>query len=190
MEAPGDDAADAARAAAGDLASFDRIVARWQDRLVGLAWRFSRDRTAAEDMAQEALVKAFRSIASFRGEAKFSTWLTAVALNTYRSRLRREGPPLLGLDAVKAFGSLPGAQDQLEDEERAEAVRRAVVALPARYRDAIIVYYFHERDLAESARVLGVSEGTLKAHLHRGRGLLRRRCAHLGLAPAREKERA
>lgn len=55
-----------------------------------------------------------------------------------------------------------------------------MLTLPKRYRDAILVYYFEERDLAESARVLAVAEGTLKARLHRGRELLRRRCANLG----------
>ena len=63
-------------------------------------------------------------------------------------------------------------------------MRRAVLTLPKRYREAILLYYFEEKDLAESARVLGVPEGTLKARLHRGRELLRRRCATLdSLAP-------
>ena len=58
-------------------------------------------------------------------------------------------------------------------------MRRAVLTLPKRYRDAILVYYFEEKDLAESARILAVAEGTLKARLHRGRELLRRRCANV-----------
>jgi len=73
---------------AGDVAAFDGIVKRWQGRLVTLAWRFCRDRTMAEDMAQEAFVRAFRALHTFRGDAAFSTWLTAIAMNTYRSCLR------------------------------------------------------------------------------------------------------
>jgi RNA polymerase sigma-70 factor (ECF subfamily) len=180
-----EDAADVARVVAGDEAAFEKIVRRWQGRLLGLAWRFCRDRGVAEDMAQEAFVKAFRSLGSFRGDAAFSTWLTAVALNTYRSRLRAEGPPLASLELDAELATEPGALRDMLNHERDEAVRRAVLALPARYRDALVLYYFQEQDLAEAAAILGIAEGTLKALLHRGRKLLRRRCAALADA-ARE----
>jgi len=174
------DAADAARVMAGDLSAFEGIVRRWQHRLVNLGWRFCRDRTMAEDMAQEVFLKAFRSLASFRGESAFSTWLISIAVNTYRSRLRAEGQPLLSLDPTRVFAGERGPLHDLEDHQRAEAVRRAVLTLPERYRDAIVVYYFEEKDLAAASRVLGVAEGTLKARLHRARELLKRRCASLG----------
>ena len=175
-----DDSADAARALAGDQIAFDGIVRRWQGRLLNLAWRFCRDRATAEDMAQEAFARAFRRLSTFRGDSSFGTWLTSVALNTYRTRLRALGPPLLSLDPSRIPGlGEPGPLHALEEGDRAEAVRRAVLALPPRYRDAIVVYYFQERDLAEAARVLNLAEGTLKGQLHRGRELLRRRCAHL-----------
>jgi RNA polymerase sigma-70 factor (ECF subfamily) len=173
------DAADAARVLAGDLSAFEGIVRRWQHRLVNLAWRFCRDRTMAEDMAQEVFVKIFRSLAAFRGESAFSTWLTAIAVNTYRSRLRAEGQPLLSLDPARTFAVEPGPLHGLMERQRAEAVRRAVLTLPGRYRDAILMFYFEEKSLTDAARVLGVAEGTLKARLHRGRELLRRRCASL-----------
>lgn len=177
------DAADVARVVAGDLAAFEGIVRRFERRLVTLAFRFCRDRATAEDMAQEAFVKAFRSLSTFRGESSFSTWLTAIALNTYRSRLRADGPPLMSLDLARAFATQPAALRGMEEHEREETVRRAVVALPARYREAVVVYYLQEHDLAEAAHILGVSEGTLKSRLHRGREILKRRCAGLGLAP-------
>jgi RNA polymerase sigma-70 factor (ECF subfamily) len=178
------DAADVARVIAGDLNAFEGIVLRWQRRLVTMAWRFCRDRAAAEDMAQEVLLKTFRSLATFRGESAFSTWITAIALNTCRSRLRAEGQPLLSLDPARVFRNESSSFREIDERERAEAVRRAVLTLPERYREAILLYYFEEKDLAESARVLGVPEGTLKARLHRGRELLRARCANLDpLAP-------
>lgn len=98
MQEPDQDAADVARTLAGDLSAFDGIVFRWQRRLLNLAWRFCRDRTMAEDMVQDVFLKAFRSLGTFRSESAFSTWLTAIALNTYRSRIRREGLPLENLD--------------------------------------------------------------------------------------------
>jgi RNA polymerase sigma-70 factor (ECF subfamily) len=174
------DAQDCARILAGDVDAFEGIVLRWQRRLIDLAWRFCRDRAMAEDMAQEVLLKVFRSLGTFRGDAKFSTWITAIALNTYRSRIRTEGPPLLSLDPLRAFGIAAEAGDAVEQSEQAEAVRRAVLSLPERYREALVMYYFEEKDLSESARVLKVAEGTLKARLHRGRELLRQRLANVG----------
>ena len=177
------DAADVARAVAGDPSAFAAIVRRWQSRLVGLAWRFCRDRQRSEDLAQEAFVKAFRSLPRFRGEAAFGTWLTAIALNCYRSSLRAEGPPLVSIDLARLVPAQATALQRLEERQRAETVRRAVLTLPSRYRDAIVLYYFEDRNLEEAARILGVPQGTLKAWLHRGRELLRRRCAGLGLHP-------
>jgi RNA polymerase sigma-70 factor (ECF subfamily) len=173
------DAADAARVVAGDLNAFEGIVQRWQHRLVTLAWRFCRDRVLAEDMAQEAFFKAFRSLATFRGEAAFSTWLTAVALNTYRSRLRTEGPPLLSLDPARTFCTEADALRSLIKSQDAEVVRKAVLTLPTKYRDAILLFYFHDKSVSEAAKVLGVAEGTLKARLHRARELLRHKCTNI-----------
>jgi RNA polymerase sigma-70 factor (ECF subfamily) len=178
------DAADVARVVAGDLSAFEGIVRRWQHRLINMAWRFCRDRATAGDIAQEVFVKTFRSLASFRRESAFPTWLIAIAGNTYRSRLRAEGQPLLSLDPIRIFSAEPSPLQDIEERQRTEAVRRAVLHLPERYRDAILVYYFEEKDLGEAARVLGVAEGTLKARLYQGRELLRRRCANLGSRPA------
>jgi len=181
MTSDDQDAAAAARVIAGDPSAFADIVRRWQYRLVNLAWRFCRHHATAEDMAQEAFLKAYRSLGSFRGESQFSTWLTAVALNTYRSSLHRDRQPWPGREPAEPIDTALGPQNALEQGQRAELVRRAVLTLPVRYRDAILMYYFEDRDIAESARVLGIAEGTLKAQLHRARELLRSRCASLGL---------
>ena len=180
MSTEDQDAVEIARFIAGDMSAFEAIVVRWQQRLATLAWRFCRDRAMAEDMAQEVFVKLFRSAKSFRRDAKFSTWLIAIAVNTFRSRLRDEGQPLVSLQPYHLSASAPAAHVRMEEREVAEAVRRAVLALPEKYREAILVYYFEEKDLGESARVLGIAEGTLKARLYRARELLKHRCAPLG----------
>src|SRR5215472_11572782 len=132
---PDADTDDVAQVVAGDLAAFERIVRRWQGRLVNLAWRFCRDRYMAEDMAQEAFLKAFRSLSSFRGDAVFATWLTAVALNTYRSWLRRLGPPQTTFIDERHSSGDYDALHSLIDRERDERVRQAVLSLPKRYRE-------------------------------------------------------
>ena len=173
------DAADAQRVVAGDLDAFAGIVQRWQHRLINLAWRFCRDRAMAEDIAQEIFIKVYRSLGSFRAESKFSTWITSIALNTCRSRVRTGNWQPIGLDPARAVAAGTGMQQNMEDRQRDEAVRRAVLTLPERYRDAILMFYFEEKDLAQTAKVLGIAEGTLKARLSRGRDLLKRKVEQL-----------
>lgn len=130
-------------------------------------------------MAQEVFLKVYRSLGSFRGESTFSTWLTSIALNTYRSRVGANARHTVSLDPARTLANDADAQRGLEDRQRDEAVRRAVLTLPVKYRDAILMFYFEEKDLAETARVLGIAEGTLKARLHRGRELLKRKVEQL-----------
>ncbi len=169
------DRADVRHVLQGDTAAFAGIVTRWQRRLVTLAWRYCHDRFLAEDMAQEAFLKAFRSLRSFRGDAKFSTWLTAVAINSYRTWLRDREPPAASLDRVLADLRVAQAGDTLDARRRDAIVQRMVATLPPRYRDPMVLYYLNEMDLAETARTLGLPEGTVKARLHRGRAFLKRR---------------
>ena len=194
MPAADQDAEAVARVLAGDVNAFEEIVRRWQRRLINLAWRFSRDRAAAEDMAQEAFITAYKALPTFEGRSAFSTWLTSIALNSYRARLRRDGPPSPSLNVLLARpsffaprSSTTSAARDFEQRESAEGVRRAVLTLPTRYRDALVLFHLQELDLSETARVLGVKEGTLKARLHRGRELLRRRCEALGLTPGSDR---
>ncbi len=80
------DRADVAQVRAGDVEAFAAIVRRWQTPLINLAYRFCGDRGRAEEMAQEAFLRAYRGLDGFRGDAAFSTWLFALATNLYRSR--------------------------------------------------------------------------------------------------------
>jgi RNA polymerase sigma-70 factor (ECF subfamily) len=172
------DADDVRRILAGQSAAFEGIVRRWQKPLLNLAWRSCRRRELAEDMTQEALVKIFRSLGRWKGDARFSTWAFAIALNHYRSRLRRSPRQILGLEAAHALAD-PRSEAGGESAA-AEALRHAVQGLPPRYREAIVVHYLDDQDVRESAAVLGIAEGTLKARLARARALLAR---SLGVLP-------
>jgi RNA polymerase sigma-70 factor, ECF subfamily len=167
------DREDIQRVLEGDTAAFGKIVRRWQSPLINLAFRFCRDRQRAEEMAQDAFMQIYRNLNKFRGEASFSTWIFSVSLNLYRSTMRRKSLPVESIDDLMslAAGQIPYLQ--IEERERDELIRRAVSLLPQRYRDAIIVFYFREMNLTETAAILGVSEGTAKARLHRGREILR-----------------
>ena len=138
------DLVDVRRVLAGDSGGFEGIVRRWQGPLINLAYRFARDRGRAEDMAQEAFLKVFQQLARFRGDSAFSTWMFSVALNVYRSSLRRRALPSVPLDAIAGLVSRSAPQLALEEAQSEELVRRAVAALPPRYRDALTVFYFKD----------------------------------------------
>lgn len=165
------------RVLAGDASAFSALVQRWQGPLVNLAYRFCRDRARAEDMAQEAFVRAFRNLAMWRREAAFSTWLFALATNLYRSEIRRIPQPPLPLQDAAELVDPRRIDDDAEMEDRARVVRRALHSLPEKYRDALILFYFHDMDVAQAARSLSLPEGTVKARLSRGRDILGRKLA-------------
>jgi len=174
-----DDLADVERVLCGDAAAFEEIVRRWQGPLVNMAWRYCRDRGRAEELAQEALIRAWRGLAGWRREGSFSTWLFALAANVFRSELKRFPAVSVPIEEIAEPAGAAKQFSELEERGRGEAVRRAVLALPLRYREPVILFYFHEMDVAAAARTMGLPEGTLKARLARARELLRRRFPHL-----------
>ena len=182
------DQANVERVLTGDVSAFEPLVLRWQGPLINLAYRFCHDRGRAEDMAQEAFLRAYRALGQWRQDAAFSTWLFALATNHYRTELARIPARTVSLTVVAEVRDERAADGGLaaRDEElnRDRAVRRAVQSLPAKYREALTLFYFHDLDVASAARSLGLPEGTIKARLSRAREILRGRLARpFGPAP-------
>ncbi len=180
-----DDQTDVERVVAGDISAFEGIVRRWQGPLINLAYRFCRDRGRSEELAQEAFLRAYRALGQWRKDAVFSTWLFALATNLYRSELRRIPPRIVSvsLDDIAEPADARASDGGLEEQDRDSAVRRAVFALPPKYREALILFYFHEMDVTTAARSLGLPEGTVKARLFRGREILRGKLAQRQAVP-------
>jgi len=174
-----EDLADVDRVLAGEVQAFEGIVRRWQGPLVNMAWRYCRDRGRAEEMAQEAFFRAWRGLAGWRREASFSTWLFALAANVFRSTLQRFPAVDVPLEEAAEPAGPATQHDDLAGKQAHEAMRRAVLALPKRYREPVVLYYFHEMDVAAASRTMSLPEGTIKARLARGRELLRKRFPQL-----------
>jgi RNA polymerase sigma-70 factor (ECF subfamily) len=182
------------RVLGGDVNAFESIVRRWQGPLVNMAWRYCRDRGRAEELAQEAFVRAWRGLATWRRESSFSTWLFALAANVYRNDLKQYPAVNLPIEEVAEPSQAADQHARMEERSQSDLVRRAVLALPARYREPVVLFYFHDQDIAAAARTMDLPEGTIKARLSRARELLRRRFPGLAhqrpgaeIAPA-EKE--
>jgi RNA polymerase sigma-70 factor (ECF subfamily) len=172
----------------GNAGAFEGVVRRWQGPLINLAYRFCRDRGRAEEMAQEAFLRAYRSLDRWRREAAFSTWLFALATNLYCSELRRIPARTVALDDVAEPRDPRAIDGGLEQEDQDRIVRRAVHALPPKYREAVTLFYFHDMDIAAASHSLSLPEGTVKARLSRGRAILRSKLSQHLVAPLLRKE--
>jgi len=185
-----DDRRDALRVLAGDTSAFEGIVRRWQSPLINLAYRFCRDRARAEEMAQEAFLRAYRNLASWRQEAAFSTWLFALATNLYCSQLRRLPPVTLPFEDAPEPADPHRLDRSIEERHERAIVRKAVDSLPVKYREVLTLYYFHEMDVSAAADSLGLPEGTVKVRLFRARTLLRDKLKPLMKRPAPSQRQA
>jgi RNA polymerase sigma-70 factor (ECF subfamily) len=166
---------------AGEASAFDVLVGRWEDRIRGAAYRFLGSEDEARDVAQEAFLKAYRGLAGFKREARFSSWLYQIATNLCRDRLRRRKTrPQVSLEALEEAGPVivemrPGAHERLLEHDLAEAVRRAIHALPEEQRVVVILKEYQELTFLEIAQTLDVPISTVKTRLYRGLVQLRLR---------------
>jgi RNA polymerase sigma-70 factor (ECF subfamily) len=166
------DEEDVAAILGGDADRFERIVGRYKGPLMQLAMRFTGDRSTAEEMAHVAFVSCYRALGTWQRKSAFSTWLFSIALNVYRSHLRR-AQPSIPLD--EELPSQTSLEETISEQQEAAIVRRAVAFLPAKYRDPLVTFYFLDADLAETAAILRLPESTVKTRLRRGRHLLAQR---------------
>ena len=175
---------------AGEASAFDVLVARWEDRIRGAAYRFLGSDEEARDVAQEAFLRAYQAIGAFKREARFSSWLYQIATNLCRDRLRRRKTrATVSLEALEEAGPVmvetrPGAHERLLERDLEQAVRRAVHALPEEQREVVILKEYQELTFLEIAQALDVPVSTVKTRLYRGLGQLRLRLEREGVRGA------
>lgn len=168
----GSDEALVGQTKAGEVEAFSELVRRHQTAVYNLCFRFMRDPALAEDMAQEAFIKAFRLLRGFRGDSSFSTWLYRVACSVCLTELGRR-KKRFGIALPLSGAAVEAATPPVSVSDMPEAIRRCVTKLPARYAQAVTLYYLQELSYEEVAAVMQVSLGTLKTWLHRARHQLR-----------------
>jgi RNA polymerase sigma-70 factor (ECF subfamily) len=161
----------------GEDEAFAAIVDRFQRRLFGLALMITRDPASAEEIAQDALVRAFLNLGSYDLHRPFYPWLATIAVRLAQNWLvkhaRTAGRESATLDDADAPAPDADPLATLIDDEADRAVWRAVSTLPSGERTAVLLYYRQEMSVAEIAAALGVSAGTVKTHLSRARVKLR-----------------
>jgi len=168
---------------------FDAFVNGYRDRAVRIAWRLLGGDPAAEDVAQEAFVRAYRGLASFRGEAELATWFHRILVNEVRryqrwrmlrgSRQAEDSDPDAVPDPSSAVRSDPGLRRR---------IGAAIAALPRGQREAFVLVYLEGFSVAEAASATGRAVGTMKSHLPRALACLRTRLADLAPGGKRSAE--
>jgi RNA polymerase sigma-70 factor, ECF subfamily len=181
------DAGLIARILAGEKELFHELIRPYERMVYLTLFSILKNETDAEDGAQESMISAYRHLASFRGDAKFSTWLTTIAINEGRQRLRkakRAAEESIEEEAEAHEGDFTPAPltdwreiplEALERKELREALRVAVAELPDIYRQVFILRDLEELNIEETAQALAINSGAVKVRLHRARMMLQKR---------------
>jgi RNA polymerase sigma-70 factor, ECF subfamily len=172
---PDRDAELARLTAAGDEAAFEELVEKYRHSILNTANRYLGDFDAADDIAQEVFLILWNKAATFKGNAKFSTWLYRVAVNQCLQFRRKQKQVVVSLDSMhpeQPPESLQVAPDR-EREARIERVRRAVAELPDRQRIALVLSQYEGRSYQEIAEIMSTSVSSVESLIFRAKSLLK-----------------
>jgi RNA polymerase sigma-70 factor (ECF subfamily) len=168
VDVPNDDDRELiAHAQAGEASAFERLADRHAARLWRSALALGHDRQTADDLVQETLVEAWRSLARFDGRCRFSTWLYGILRHRFlKSRRRRGAAQTSAVKVLDGDCSSPSPERLAEAAEDARRVRRAVAGLPEEHRLVVELRFFAGASLEEIAAALDCPLGTVKSRLH------------------------
>jgi RNA polymerase sigma-70 factor (ECF subfamily) len=180
-----DDAALASRVLAGDVAAFELVMRRHNQRLYRVARAMLRDPAEAEDAVQDAYLAAFQSMGNFRGEASLATWLSRVVVNQCLGRMRRQARrdnivPIVSMGAAEEQeqAAMQAEDSETPDKALVRAELRAVLerkldALPEAFRTVFVLRCVEELSVEETAQCLNIPEATVRSRHFRARSMLR-----------------
>jgi RNA polymerase sigma-70 factor, ECF subfamily len=171
----------------GSPQAFEELVAKYQPKVFSMALSFTRNREAADDLAQEVFLKAYLALPRFHGKSEFGTWLYRISINHIRDFLRKKGRAKeVSLDDVPEISfsdreQAERAEQERETEARRALVQKSVLGLPEKYRIILTLRDIQGLAYEEISRILKLSPGTVDSRLHRARRMLRvQLAAYLG----------
>ena len=170
---------------AGNTERYHDLIRPYERSVYKMALSFMKNEADAEDVAQEAFLKAFRNLANFRGQSRFSTWLISITLNEARGRLRRQSSlrmESLDIDAEEGGHITPAMlrdwrevpSEALERKEIREVLRAAIENLAPIYREVLLMRDVQEFSIDETAKALELTTASVKVRLHRARIMLQK----------------
>lgn len=173
----------------GDQAAFEDVVTFYQHKIYQHCYRMLGNAHEAEDIAQEAFIRAYINIDSYDLNRKFSTWLYRIATNLTIDRVRKRKPDyyldaeVKGADGLNMYSQLESdnllPEEEVENLELKSYIHQEISELPPKYRSIIILRYLEEFSLQEISDILDIPLGTVKTRVHRGREALRKKLRHV-----------
>jgi RNA polymerase sigma-70 factor (ECF subfamily) len=165
---------------AGDQAAYGHLVNRYQNYVYTLALRMVKNREDAEEVAQDAFIKAYKYLADFKGASKFTTWLYTIVNNTGISFLRKKKLDIQSLDNENVFKTADNQDsgvraNTVEQKSKVNMVNKAISLLSGDDAQIITLFYKAEQSLEETAQVLGIEVNAAKVRLHRARTRLKQK---------------
>lgn len=185
LSAADEDIALVARAQTGDTGAFEELVRRYRNEVYALSYHFLRNREEAWDVSQEAFIKAYRSLKSFRGEAGFKTWLMRITANHCKDFIKKRKLSTAPLETAlpgEAPSGMADPSDRLAAKELGEAIESAVAGLPEKHRAAFVLREYQGLSYQEMSEVMECSLGTVMSRLHHARKKLQNALVQMGVA--------
>ena len=168
----------------GNTQMFSRLIDNYKNMVYNLAYRMSSNSHEAEDISQEAFLRAYQSLARFNPSYKFSTWLYQITLNIIRDRFKKKELNYVSLDAPvetddSEFFPQPvdltnNPEQIIAQKEDAQAIQQAILSLPLKYREVIVLRHLQDLSYIEIANILKIPSGTVKIRLYRAREQLKK----------------
>lgn len=160
---------------AGDTRAYGVLVERYQDYIFTVVYRMLKMREEAEEVAQDTFIKAYEALPTFRGEAKFSTWLYRIAYRKALDRLRNKSR-MITCELIEEISvhseHLENALEFMMEEERKELIKKCIFQLPEQEAAIITLFYFEDQSVKDISLVTRLSEDNVKVKLYRSRKLL------------------
>jgi RNA polymerase sigma-70 factor, ECF subfamily len=173
----------------GDQSAFAELVELYKDKVFQICYRMLGNRHEAEDISQEAFIRAYVNIETFNQKRKFSTWLFRIATNLCIDRIRKKKPDyyldaeVAGTEGLTMYSQVAAdvqmPEDEVENMELQETIQKEISKLPEKYRSVIVLKYIEELPLQEISEILDMPLGTVKTRVHRGREALRKQLKSL-----------
>ncbi len=166
---------------AGNSRAYALLVDRYKDRVMSLAAQMVGNREEAEELVQDAFVRAFHALEEFRGDASFGTWVYRIAYNLCLTKIARrsgrtvriEDIPSLDMEGTDSSGGADGLAEEIDQKDMLSLLERLIARLPEHYRAMIVLFYDQDLSYREIAAVTGLPLGTVKTNLFRARSVLR-----------------
>lgn len=153
----------------------ETLMRKHGNEVLRTAYSYVKDKFTAEDIFQEVFIKVYKNLESFRDESDIKTWIIRITINTAKDYLKsaysRKVVPMMEFKEDQLVSD--NDFEEIENRDRDEQVKKTVMSLPEQYREVLLCVYYHDMSVADTAKSLGIAEGTVKSRLSRARDMMK-----------------